>query len=347
MSVRWQRQELLLPITPDQPCGESLEDTPLLASFDALRLFGESMSPEALAEPPENGKGGPPERKLPEWDALAASAIEALSKSKDLRLLAYLGTALLRTDGLPAFFETLTLASQWVDTYWSHVYPLIDEDAIARRNALNCFADPMAVVERLRRVPLVESRQHGNLSLRDIDVAGKVPAGATEVRPEEARINAAFAEMPLEQLTSLQQRVVEAMAALSSIDAKMRVEGGPEMAPSFDPLSAQLAKMNRLVRERLASRSDGKEADLVDGGSAEEGGGGTVPVGIVKSRQDAVRALEAVAEFFRRNEPSSPIPLFLDRAKRLVSKDFLEVLADVAPEALAQARAAGGVRKAE
>ena len=65
--------------------------------------------------------------------------------------------------------------------------------------------------------------------------------------------------------------------------------------------------------------------------------------GVVKSRQDAIRALDAVADFFRRTEPSSPIPLFLARAKRLVSKDFLEVLADIAPEAVAQARAAGGI----
>ena len=67
--------------------------------------------------------------------------------------------------------------------------------------------------------------------------------------------------------------------------------------------------------------------------------------GVVKSRQDAIRALDAVADFFKRTEPSSPIPLFLARAKRLVSKDFLEVLADIAPEAVAQARAAGGLKR--
>jgi len=66
-----------------------------------------------------------------------------------------------------------------------------------------------------------------------------------------------------------------------------------------------------------------------------------------ESRQDAIRALDAAAEFFRRNEPSSPIPMFLERAKRLVSKDFLEVLADIAPDAVAQARVAGGLRDGE
>ena len=72
-----------------------------------------------------------------------------------------------------------------------------------------------------------------------------------------------------------------------------------------------------------------------------------VSVGAIRSRQDAIRALDAVAQFFRQNEPSSPIPLFLERAKRLVSKDFLEVLADIAPEAIPQARAAGGLKQGE
>jgi type VI secretion system protein ImpA len=70
-------------------------------------------------------------------------------------------------------------------------------------------------------------------------------------------------------------------------------------------------------------------------------------VGAIKSRDDAIRALDAIADFFRRTEPSSPIPLIVERAKRLVSKDFLEVLADVAPEALTQARAAGGLRQTD
>ena len=64
--------------------------------------------------------------------------------------------------------------------------------------------------------------------------------------------------------------------------------------------------------------------------------------GTIRSRQDAVRALEAVAEYFRRNEPSSPVPLIVERAKRMVSMDFLAVLADLAPDALEQARRATG-----
>jgi type VI secretion system protein ImpA len=60
-----------------------------------------------------------------------------------------------------------------------------------------------------------------------------------------------------------------------------------------------------------------------------------------------VRALDAVATFFKNNEPASPVPLFIERAKRLVGKDFLSVLEDIVPDALAQAKSAGGVRDSE
>src|SRR5262245_12874085 len=271
--------------------------------------------------------------------------MEGLSKSKDLRLLAYLGAALLRTDGLPAFSHVLTTASQWLDTYWAQVYPALDEDAIARRNALNCFADPMAVVDRVWRLPLVASRQHGRFSLRDIEIArGQASPGAMEARPDEAAIRNAFAELPIEELTALDTSVTAASAALSSIDARMRSEGGPDLAPDFGPLVTHFAKLNRVCQEQLAIR---QPAGAQSGANAAAGGAQQAvgfSGGAIASRQDAVRALEAVAEYFRRNEPSSPIPLFVERAKRLVAKDFLEVLADIAPDALAVAKSAGGLK---
>jgi len=345
MGAQLDIQALLAPISDAQPCGLNLDDTPILATFDSLRLFGQAKSPEAPPDAEEGEKEKEKVKPPPEWDRIRADAVEALAKSKDLRVLAYLGTAALRTDGLLAFAQVLTTASNWIETYWGQVYPLIDEDAVARRSALSCLADPMAVVDRVWRLPLVVSRQHGRFSLRDIDIAGGVvPPGAMEARPDEAAIRAAFAEMPDDELTALDKGVTAAIAALNSIDARMRSEGGPEVAPEFGQLSAQFAKLNRIFSEQLALRSA-----ATGGGATIPGGAGAVAFagGAINSRQEAVRALDAVAEFFRRNEPSSPIPLFVERAKRLVAKDFLEVLADIAPEALAQARAAGGVPQPE
>jgi type VI secretion system protein ImpA len=343
MSARWESVQLLQPIREDQPCGESLEDTELLASFDSFRLFGQSRPLDAPAEPDE--KRIPKPTESPEWVEIRDKALDALAKSKDLRLLAYLGTAVLRTDGLPAFSETLRVASQWLEQYWSQTYPLVDEDAVVRRNALNCFADPMAVIDALRRVPLVRSRQHGSFSLRDVDIAtNQLSPGEGDKAADEAQIQAAFASMPLPELSELLDSVAGAVASLNKIDSLMRDAAGSEMMPGFDPVSAQLTRTAQVLRAQMASHpGNTAQAQGLDG-SAEGGEGGVAVPGAVKSRQDAIRALDAVAAFFKRTEPSSPVPMFLERAKRLVSKDFLEVLADIAPDAVAQARSAGGLK---
>jgi type VI secretion system protein ImpA len=323
MSAEW--EELLQPISPDRPCGEDLEYT-VLPAFDAHRLFGKTTS----LEPP------------PAWGEIRNSALDALKRTKDLRLLAHLGTAALRTDGLPAFAQTLSIASEWLTAYWPQLFPLVDEDAMLRRNALNCFADRVAVIDALRRLPLVANRQHGTFSLRDIEIAsGQMQPADGDARPDDAQIGAAFAAMPLEELSGLQRSAQSAVDALKRIDATMAAEGGRQVMPELEPLSSQLSKVDRVLRSQLALRADAPPPESSESGV--DAGGVVVAVGAIKSRQDAVRALDAVAEYFRRNEPSSPIPLFVERAKRLVSKSFLEVLADVVPDAVGQARAAGGV----
>jgi len=351
MSARWEGEESLLqPITADQPCGEDLEYTDL-ASFDtAYKLFGQSRPLDAPAEPGSNWVSRP--LSSPEWQEIRDKARGSLAKSKDLRLLAYLATALLRTDGVPGFTATLNVASEWLTTYWAQTFPLMeDNDPVFRRNALSNFADSMAIVDGLRRVPLVKSRRYGIFSLRDIDVAThQLQPGKDEAVPDENHIAAAFGSTPIAELTQLQENVGTAVGALHKIEDTMREAAGPEAAPNFELLSAQLARISQVLRAQLASHPE-RSGDAVpagDSGAAQPGAAeGPALSGVVRSRQDAIRALDAVAAYFRQTEPSSPIPLFIERAKRLVSKDFLEVLADIAPDALAQARAAGGLKEGE
>jgi type VI secretion system protein ImpA len=342
MSAGWDGRALLEPISGEQPCGQNPDATGVLGTFDALRLFGQPRSPEAPPDADDADKEAAKAKVPIEWEKIRDQAYENLLKGKDLRLLSYLATALLRTDGLTAFTQTLTVASQWLESYWPQVYPPLDEDALERRNALNCFADPMAVVDRVWRLPLVASRQHGRYSLRDIDIArGQAAPRTDEAKPEESAIGMAFKELSVEELTAVERSVTEGIAALNNIDARMRSEGGPDMAPDFGPLLTQLAKLGKTYKDELATRIEVAGAVGADGQPIAAGG---FVGGVINSRGDAIRALDAVAEYFRRSEPSSPIPLFVERAKRLVAKDFLEVLADIAPDAVTVARSAGGLK---
>jgi type VI secretion system protein ImpA len=55
--------------------------------------------------------------------------------------------------------------------------------------------------------------------------------------------------------------------------------------------------------------------------------------------------LDKVSDYFQKYEPSSPVPLLLQRAKRLVAKYFMEILRDLTPAGVSQAEAIGGVEK--
>jgi predicted component of type VI protein secretion system len=119
MSTRDDLLQLRQPIRADQPCGRSLEGTPLLAAIDATR------------------RSTPPD-----WVRLREQALDALTDSKDLRVLASLAAALLHTDGLEDSLQTLRIAADWLDAYWADVFPRLDQrDTSLRRQALEAFND--------------------------------------------------------------------------------------------------------------------------------------------------------------------------------------------------------------
>jgi type VI secretion system protein ImpA len=313
-------------ISPDTPAGENLEDTQLLASFDGYRVFGQMTAPSAETD----------------WREIRDKALEGLEQSRDLRLLAHLGAALLRTDGLAGFCDAIGVAAGWFDGFADQLYPRVDEDAILRKNALNCLADRMAIVEAARRQPIISNPQLGAFALRHFEIAfGKLqPAESDGEPPSEAHLRAALTAATNEQIEPL---AASLEAGLRKIDAAMRSANGSEATPDFDLLAAALEQMRKILADEIATRA--ASAATVEGTEGAEGAeGGAIAVGSIRSRDDAIRVLDAVATFFRKNEPSSPVPLFIERAKRLVSKDFLEVLADVAPDGLEEAKRVGGIR---
>jgi type VI secretion system protein ImpA len=328
--------KLVQPLSEAQPCGANLEDTQLLASFDAFRIFGQSTPLPADVD----------------WREIHGHSLEALAQSKDLRLLAHLAAAELRISGLKAFIDLLAVASGWLETYWTQVYPLVDDDAILRRNALNGLTDPMAVLDPLRRTPLVAHRQLGAVNFRGLEIAaGRMTAAEGEPgAPNEEQIRAVFAGTPSEELVALSEQLQGALDSLKKIGETMLEQGGgSEAVPEFGPLQSIFAKMRAALKPYLpvAGAGDAAGAQAGEAGAATEGAGAAGAPGAIRTRDDAVRVLGLVADFFRRTEPSSPVPIFLDRAKRLVALDFLKLIEDVAPDALSEVKRLGGIKDQE
>ena len=358
-------ERLLRPLSETAPCGRSLDYSPLLTAFDAYRVFGQ---PTEIGTRPTNKPDEP--AQPPPWEEVIDKALAALELSKDLRVLAYLGAGLARRDGITAFCEVLQVAAAWLENWFDAVYPRAEEDLFRRTNALNYFVDRLAILDALRRAPLATQQPTGAVSLRLLELAkGVLPVGKTDPPPpKEAELQAVFAATPILELQGLLSAVTAAVDALKRIDASMTAAGGVEATADFDgrndkersvSLRYQLKRIQEIVRLALKSHPQATTERLVRGSPA-----GTVQavtdlpidtappeaprvaiVGVIRSRQDAIRALDEVMTYFAQAEPTSPVPIFIERAKRLISKSFFEALEDIVPDAVNAAKVAGGVRE--
>jgi type VI secretion system protein ImpA len=320
------------PVAADDPCGAGLDGSPLLVQLDAQRVFGLLTAPAAE----------------PDWRTIQSRAISALRTTRDFRALAHLVAAQLHTGTLLDVLPLFGLINTWLARYWDEVHPRLDDDALERRNVLNCFADRVAIVDVLRRLPLLSHAQLGAFSLRDIDIAmGLQPNPDPDREPRSAQeVEAALAASERTSVIQLRNAASEAHEALLGAQEIMRARAGEASIPQFDALVAQLGRIQKVLNVRTDDvDADGdRSTSPTDDTTAPLAPGAT---GSIRSRYDAVRALEAVAEYFRRHEPSSPVALLVERAKRVVSMDFLAVLAELAPDALEQARRATGAQSSK
>jgi type VI secretion system protein ImpA len=101
-------------------------------------------------------------------------------------------------------------------------------------------------------------------------------------------------------------------------------------------VEAQLAK--RMPQDEAAGEYEAEEG-------AEAGASGhakPVASGRIENSQDVIKRLDELCEYYAKNEPSSPIPLLLERAKRLVDKSFLDLLNDLAPGGVSELQVVSG-----
>jgi len=110
----------------------------------------------------------------------------------------------------------------------------------------------------------------------------------------------------------------------------------------FGKLPALLRKANQYVAGKLAQRTATSADATGDGSVATNGSNGTgaAPArsfgGAVNSREDVIRALDAICAYYARNEPSSPIPMFMERSKKLVMMSFVDLIKELVPEGLSK-----------
>ena len=340
-------------MSDDQPSGPDLE-------FDAD--FG-SLERSAQGKPEQQFGATIIPAEEPDWKEVVAQSTALLERTRDLRVLSHLAVARLHLGGLQAFTDVLAAMHALLDAQWETVHPQLDpeedNDPTLRANALLRVGHPGWVLKRLRDLPLAGSPRVGQFSWRDVAIAtGAIEVAEDVQKPTEASIRAAFQDTDPARLEALRAAATQGMEAAVGIGKVFDSRAGFGSGPDLNELIKLLREITRAI-ERYAPAGAPAEEEAVaeaaeDGGAADAGDTAGVAAGAaaparrggataaslteVTNRPDALRLLDLVCRYYQRYEPSSPLPLLIERARRLADKDFLDVLRDIAPDGLMQAQ---------
>ncbi len=332
---------LLQNIAPDSPCGENLE-----YDGDFVRL---EQSARGKAEQQFGDTIVPAEE--PDWAEVRRLALDLCKRTRDLRVFDYLARASIRTHGYAGLNDALALVRGSLERYWDSIHPQLDpdddNDPTARVNIISSLCDPQTMLLGIRQAPLVQSRGFGRFGLRDIAIAsGEMPAPAgMETPPTMQAIEGAFLDTSLEDLEATATAVRSAAEQARAIESVVTEKVGASNAASLDQLSRLLKEAGKAIDTRLAARggSVAEGAAAAVNGHAVNGhalNGGAAPLSVtgqLQGREDVMRMLDKICEYYARVEPSSPVPLLLQRAKKLVPMSFMEIMQDLIPDGVSQA----------
>jgi type VI secretion system protein ImpA len=330
--------ELVAPVSDEAPCGDNLEYEP---EFGELERSAQGQDEHVMGDEVV-------EAVEPDWKAVLSQATELLGRSKDLRIAVLLTRAALNVHGPAGLADGTAVMRSLLENFWDTVHPQLDEeddnDPTFRVNSVMPLSDNSGILRDMRKMILVKSRAVGQFSLRDIRVAAGdlEPYEGQETIPDTALIAAAFMDCDIDELQADAACINDAVENVGKMEAIFAENVGAANSPDMNGLAEELKALQVVYAENLAARGIGVEVPQEAAGTA--GGGAAAPIsGEVNTREDAIRMIDKICSYYERNEPSSPVPLLLQRAKRLVSKDFMDVIRDLTPDGVTQAESIAGI----
>jgi type VI secretion system protein ImpA len=333
-------ESLLAPIAGDSPTGVDLDGT---LELNALEL--------ASAEPEDAVVSGVGRNDQRNWREIRSQSEALLARSKDLRIAVPLVRALLQIEGLPGFCAGVRFMCELAQRHWDAIYPALDPedgDAVMRLNAIQELVSAPFLAQ-LRVALMFGSDRSVKASANDLLLATSNPLGKAElsempshmvfsaleaVGPSALQDHVALLGDTLERLSALTQFVFEKTGSKLQIGSIIKIDarGAPGLLDALHrSLSDETARLTKDKAPRAPASVENAD-DEPRGGSRE-----------ISRREDVVRMIERICGYYVRVEPSSPVPLLLQRAKRLVTMDFVDIVRDLADQGLPQLGTVAGI----
>lgn len=315
--------ELLEPITEEQPAGEDLSAGPEYAEIE--RAYRDADVPaDMVFMAGENSDS--------DFSAIIGLAEAFLgTRSKDIQIATYLTAALLRTDGFPGLAEGLDLLRGLLDRFWDDVHP----DPQARSAVLGWLGgdDPRGMEPLLRlayALQLTPLTDDGHTYFHYREFKRLEDEGELEDAKAEAdEISAATFGPAMENLSwEWYNEHCEAIARCNLAVERLgefgpRFEDADATPPRYKDLADSLKRVGAAAAEIRSRKPAPVTAEIpADAGEPTSAiapaGGGAKQVVLSEPRDagEAATAIGAAARVLRRIDPTDPSPYLLIRAFR-------------------------------
>ncbi|ROL95666.1 type VI secretion system protein TssA [Pseudomonas protegens] len=324
---------LLAAISATSPCGEDLEyDAEFLhleraAQGQPERSMGDSILP---AEPPD-------------WRSVQQQSLDLLARSKDLRITHFLLQSTLALEGLPGLATSLDLINGLLRDYWAELHPRLDadddNDPTVRINALAGLAAD-STIGLLREAILTRSRTFGPVSVRAaLNAAGLQHFSGESLGSDH--LAGALQDSDPEHLEAIRHALSSARSAAESIEKQVSEQVGSASGVDLNALKQPLRLALQVLGQHAPQTSESPVDEPAEAPANEAGNAPVAPAatripGEINSREDVLRSLDRLLAYYSRHEPSSPLPVLLNRAKNLVNADFAAIVRNLIPDGMSQ-----------
>jgi type VI secretion system protein ImpA len=335
--------DYLKDIDPDNVCGDDLQYDPAFIELE-----------QAIKGKPEQQMGDTvTEAEPPNWRDIKKQSEALLARTIDLRVLVCYLRALIALEGFSGLQDGLMLIRTLVENRWDSIHPQLDpdddNDPTERINTLLSLCDHDTMLWPLQQTPLIESKSLGRFNFRQINIAsGKSTATSNEKPVNQSTIDAAIQDSESEPLQQVFQAITASLDNINQLENLVTDYVGLNDAPSFADLRSFLKESKTFLAASLEKKGVSNEVQVDaelsadDNNQLEDAVVTTVPTkaisGTITNNQDVIKTLNLVCDYYRKYEPSSPVPMFIERAIRLVGKSFMDTLKDIAPAGIDEAK---------
>jgi type VI secretion system protein ImpA len=296
----------------------------------------------------------PDPANAPDWGPVLKNATKALTeKTKDLEITAYLIEALVRLHGFAGLRDGLRLAREFVERFWDNLYPTPDEEGVATRVApltgLNGDDSEGTLMDPLQRVPITDATSVGRcnvLNYHETVALQKI----TDPKAKEKRLQQgavppenfqkAVAESSPKYFQTLVGDLTQCSAQLAQLATaldKRCDQAAPPTSAIRTALEDCLAIVKDVGREKLAAAAAAETAAAPakpqgDGAPVAGTAAPAAQAGAIKTREEALKFLAQVADFFRKTEPHTIVSYALDQVVRWGRMPLPDLLTELIPE---------------